>query len=175
MDVSEDMSDSEDTGVLLGRIVGFFGVKGWLKVFSYTDPREAILDYDTWQLSQNGGFKPVQLAEGKRHGKSVIVRFSGVDDRDTAAAFLDAEIVVPRTALPEATDGSFYWADLEGLSVIRQDGESIGQVDRVLETGAHDVLVVKGDSERLIPFVMQEFIVDVDLDNGVITVDWEWD
>ena len=77
--------------------------------------------------------------------------------------------------MPETEDGSFYWTDLEGLSVVRRDGESIGRVERILETGANDVLVVGGDIERLIPFVIDEFIVDVDLDNGVITVDWEWD
>ncbi|MDJ0761289.1 MAG: ribosome maturation factor RimM [Woeseiaceae bacterium] len=169
------MSDSEETGVSLGRIVGLFGVRGWVKIFSYTDPREAILEYKSWQLRQGSKTTPVQLSEGKRHGKSVIARFEGVEDRDAAAGYLEAEISVPRSELPETDDGSFYWTDLEGLSVVRQDGESIGQVERILETGANDVLVVKGDIERLIPFVMNEFIVDVDLDNGVITVDWEWD
>ena len=169
------MSDSEETGVSLGRIVGLFGVKGWVKVFSYTDPREAILEYKSWQLSQGSKTTPVQLSEGKRHGKSVIARLKGVDDRDAAAAYLEAEISVSRSELPEAEDGSFYWTDLEGLSVVRRDGESIGQVERILETGANDVLVVRGDIERLIPFVLNEFIVDVDLDKGVITVDGEWD
>lgn len=168
------MSDSEE-GVLLGRIVGLYGVKGWVKVFSYTDPREAVLRYKTWRLKQHGALRPVPLSEGRRHGKTVIARLGDVDDRDKAAQFLDAEIYVARNELPEVEGDSYYWTDLEGLSVVRRDGETLGNVAYLLETGAHDVLVVRGDSERLIPFVMDEYIVDVDLDKGVITVDWDWD
>ena len=171
--MSQGMSDEE--GILLGRIVGLYGVKGWVKVFSYTDPREAVLRYGNWQLRQRGATTPVQLSEGKRHGKTVIARLAGVNDRDAAAELLEADIYVPRDELPEVEDDSFYWADLVGLSVVRRDGEAIGNVAYLLETGAHDVLVVRGDSERLIPFVMHDYIVDVDLDKGVITVDWDWD
>ena len=169
------MSNSE-LGVLLGRVVGLYGVRGWVKVFSYTDPREAILDYGSWHLKQHdGAMTPIRLSEGKRHGKSVIARLGDVNDRDTAARFLEADIYVARDELPDVGGDSYYWTDLEGLSVVRRDGEVIGNVAYLLETGAHDVLVVRGDTERLIPFVMDEFIVDVDLDEGVITVDWDWD
>lgn len=168
------MSDCEED-VLLGRIVGLYGVKGWVKVFSYTDPREAVLNYENWQLKQRDEVTSMKLSEGRRHGKTVIARLGDINDRDAAASLLDAEIFVPREALPEPEGKTYYWTDLEGLSVVRRDGDVIGNVDYLLETGAHDVLVVRGDTERLIPFVMDEYIVDVDLDKGVITVDWDWD
>jgi 16S rRNA processing protein RimM len=161
--------------VVLGRIVGLFGVRGWVKVFSHTDPREAVLEHKSWLLNRNDSWQSVQVAEGKRQGKSVIARLSGIDDRDAAAALVGSDIGVPRDALPDAKPGEFYWADLEGLRVVQNDGSDLGRVDYLLATGANDVLVVKGETERLIPFVMDEIVLDVDLGNGVITVDWEWD
>jgi len=161
--------------VVLGRITGFFGVRGWVKVYSYTEPREAVLNYKCWLLSKTGDWQPQFVAEGKRHGKTVIVRLEGYDDRDQAAALIGSEIGVPRDELPETDDGHYYWSDLEGLRVVASNGTEIGTLDYFIETGANDVMVIKGEQERLIPFVMKEVVVDVDLAAGVITVDWEWD
>ncbi len=161
--------------VILGRITGIFGVRGWVKVFSYTEPREAILDYGRWLLSKDGGWREAKLAEGKRHGKTVIARIEGVNDRDEAETLIGIDIGVPREELPEAEAGQYYWADLEGLEVVRRDGSCVGTVAELLETGANDVMVVRGEREILIPFVMDRVIVDVDLAEGVITVDWDWD
>jgi 16S rRNA processing protein RimM len=144
-------------------------------VFSYTQPREAILDYDRWYLKRKGEWQATAISEGKRHGKTVIAHFEGVDDRDEAAAFINCEIAIERDALPEAEDGSYYWADLEGLRVVHRDGTELGRVAYLMETGANDVLVTEGERERLIPFVADKVILDVDLDEGVISVDWEWD
>jgi len=161
--------------VILGQVTGLYGVKGWVKVHSYTEPREAILDYKDWLLLRDGDWQSVRLAEGKRHGKSVIVRLEGVNDRDVAAGYVDDEIGVPREQLPDAGRDQFYWADLEGLQVVHSDGRILGKVAYLLATGANDVMVVKGDQEILIPFVQGEVIKDVDLAAGVINVDWEWD
>ena len=160
---------------MLGRISGVFGVRGWVKIYSYTDPREAVLDYETWFLGHDGDWRPANVAEGQRHGKTVVARLDGFDDRDQAAMLIGNEIAVTRDALPETEGGHYYWQDLEGLKVLRSDGSELGTVAYLLETGAHDVMVVKGEVERLIPFVNDKVIVDVDLANGVITVDWEWD
>jgi 16S rRNA processing protein RimM len=162
--------------VILGRVSGLFGVRGWIKVFSYTDPRDAVLDYRTWWLRRDTeDWRPVTLAEGQRHGKSVIARLEGCDDRDGATAYLDAEIAVPTDALPALEEGQYYWRDLEGLEVVHEDGRCLGHVAYVMETGANDVLVIQGETERLVPFVMGDVIRDVDLAAGVIRVDWEWD
>jgi 16S rRNA processing protein RimM len=161
--------------VILGRISGLFGVKGWVKVYSYTEPREAVLDYDRWLLSGKNGWQEATVAEGQRHGKTVIVRINGYDDRDKAAGLIGTEIGVPREELPETDSDHYYWSDLEGLSVVHRDGTELGKVDYLLETGANDVMVVKGETERLIPFVMGKVVLGVDLTKGEIRVDWEWD
>ena len=161
--------------VVLGRISGLHGVRGWVKVYSYTEPREAVLKYKRWLLSGTNDWQPATVAEGRRHGKTVIARLDGCNDRDQAAALVGVEIAVSRDELPAAGEGQYYWSDLEGLSVVQQDGTEIGTVAYLIETGANDVMVVKGEQERLIPFVMKEVVLGVDLARGVITVDWEWD
>ena len=144
-------------------------------MYSYTEPREAVLNYDRWLLSTKDGWQDATVAEGQRHGKAVIARISGYDDRDQAAKLVGTEIGIPREELPEAEDDPYYWSDLEGLRVVHHDGTELGKVDYLLETGAHDVMVVKGEQERLIPFVMEEVVLGVDLAIGEIRVDWEWD
>ena len=144
-------------------------------MFSYTQPREAILEYDRWYLKRQGEWQVAAVSEGKRHGKTVIAHLDSVDDRDEAAMLVDCEIAVDREAMPDADDGSYYWADLEGLKVVRRDGTELGNVAYLMETGANDVLVVQGEQERLIPFVHEKVILDVDLAAGVISVDWDWD
>ena len=169
------MTDALTQPVILGRIVGLFGVRGWIKVYSYTEPREAVLDYRDWLLGRDGDWQRVELAEGKRHGKAVIARLEGIDDRDAAAELIGSDIGVDRDALPEPEEGHYYWADLEGLAVVHRDGTELGRVACLVATGANDVLVVDGPVERLIPFVPGTVILDVDLAAGVIHVDWEWD
>jgi 16S rRNA processing protein RimM len=163
------------TQVVLGRIAGVFGLKGWVKVFSHTEPREGILDYQNWLLRRGDGWQAVKVEDGKPHGKSVIVKLASVEDPEAAAELLDAEIAVQREDLPQTDDGQYYWSDLEGLQVIHRDGRSLGKVAYLMATGANDVLVVEGDSERLIPFVMGDVILNVDLGLGQISVDWDWD
>lgn len=160
---------------MLGRISGLFGVRGWVKVFSYTDPREAVLNYEGLLLGRKGTWQATKVAEGQRHGKSVIARLEGIDDRAQAATLIGADIGVPRDSLPAAGDGQYYWSDLAGLRVIACDGTDLGRIDYMLETGAHDVMVVKGEQERLIPFVQDAVVLSVDLVGKVVNVDWEWD
>lgn len=144
-------------------------------MYSYTEPREAILEYGHYFLSQGDGWRQVRVAEGKKHGKGVILRFDGVDDREQAAMLIHREIAVARDVLPAAGDGIYYWADLEGLRVEHRDGTDLGRVAYILETGANDVLVTDGKPERLIPFILNDVVLDVDLVNGVIRVEWELD
>lgn len=160
--------------MLLGRIVGVFGVRGWVKVYSYTQPREAILEYDRWFIRHDDAWWAAKVAEGQRHGKAVIARVEGTDDRDAASGLIGCDIAVERDAMPSPADGSYYWSDLEGLKVVHRDGTELGHVAYLLETGANDVLVTEGERERLIPFISEEVILDVDIAAGVITVDWEW-
>lgn len=161
--------------VVLGRISGLFGVRGWIKVYSYTEPREAVLEYGRWLLSGKGGWREVTVAEGQRHGKGVIARIDGTSDRDEAAKLIGSDIAVPRDELPDTEPGRYYWSDLEGLRVVDRHGTELGKVAYLLETGANDVMVVKGEREVLIPFVMDKVVLGVDLSSGRIEVDWEWE
>lgn len=162
--------------VSLGRVSGLFGVRGWVKVYSYTDPRDGLLGYRDCQISRGDGWEATRIAEGKRHGKGIILRLEGVEDRDAAAELIGKELAVDREALPPPEDGSYYWRDLEGLEVRHTDGKLLGTVDYLLETGANDVLVVKNEAkEILIPFVTDAVIKSVDLTGGIIVADWEWD
>lgn len=161
--------------VRLGRIVGLFGVRGWVKVYSYTQPREGIVEYRRWLVGAADSWQEKRVLGGKRSGRSVIAQLEGVEDRESATDLLGLEVAVARSALPDLSATQYYWADLEGLVVRRKDGTRLGRVERLLETGAHDVMVVDGERERLIPFVVGRFVLNVDLDAGVIDVDWDWD
>lgn len=164
--------------VTLGRISGLYGVRGWVKVFSYTEPREALLDYKEWLVGGPEGWAPIAVAEARTHGQGLVARLAGSEDRDAAAAYVGADVAVPRERLPETEQGEYYWADLEGLEVRHRDGRVLGRVSRMFATGAHDVMEIRPeaqDGEILVPFVTGEVVLDVDLDNGVIDVDWEWD
>ncbi len=172
-DAATNQADS--TVVVLGRVSGVHGIRGWVKLFSYTSPRDGILEYSDCRVLQDGGWSETRIVEGRRQGKSIVARFEGIDDRDAAAALIDREIGVLRGQMPEPDEGSYYWSDLEGLRVDGVDGKTIGHVDHLIETGANDVLVVAGSSETLIPFLPDSVVKMVDLDAGVIVVDWEWE
>lgn len=160
---------------MLGRITGLYGVQGWVKVFSYTEPRGGIIDYAPLYLADQGGWRPCQVAEGRLQGRGVILRFAGYDDRNAAVALLGRDLAVRREQLAPLTAGEYYWSDLEGLRVITVGGVELGVVARLFETGANDVMVVAGERERLIPFITGDVIIEVDLAGGVIRVDWDPD
>jgi len=157
--------------VVLGRIAGVYGVRGWVKVFSETEPREGILGYSPWLVGDSPAPRAVQ--EGRRHGKGVVARIEGCDDRDQAAALVDQEIAVTRDRLPPPRSDEFYWTDLEGLEVWNREGIRLGVVDHLFSTGANDVLVVSGEPERLLPFAWDDVIRSVDFDQRRIEVDWD--
>ena len=147
-----------------------------MRIFSYTDPRENILDYQPWLVKQGTGeWSEKTLEAGRRHGKGVIAHLQDCTDRDAAHALIGSEIAVRREQLPETEAGEYYWNDLLGLQVINTRDEILGTVDHLMETGANDVLVVKGDQEHLVPFVKEQVVLQVDLENGVIQVDWDKD
>lgn len=159
--------------VEVGEIVGAFGVLGWVKIRSFTDPPANILKYIPWALGSSEAPRSARLVEGRPQGAAVVARLEGVEDRDQAIALKGTRILVPRQCFPEASPGTYYWADLIGLDVVTVAGVSLGKVRGLLETGANDVLDVKGDRDRLIPFVVGEFVKDVDLAESRITVDWD--
>jgi 16S rRNA processing protein RimM len=167
----------EDGGgrlIIVGRIMAPYGIRGWVKVFSETEPRENIVGYSPWWIRSAGKWERRQLAAGRPHGKGMIAHLSGCEDRDAAAALSGAEIAVQRSQLADdLAPGEYYWADLEGLHVVTEEGVSLGRVDHLFETGANDVMVVKGERERLIPYLIGQVVKGVDLDAGEVRVDWD--
>lgn len=161
--------------VVLGRVSGLFGLQGWVRVFSHTTPREGITRYQPVFLKRQGQWREFRIEESRAHGAGVVVKFAGCEDRDQAATLIQSEIAVRRSQLPPPEPGEYYWADLEGLRVVTQTGIALGEVSHLLTTGANDVLVVRGERERLIPFLQGQVIVAVSLEQGVITVDWDPD
>jgi 16S rRNA processing protein RimM len=159
--------------VVLGKVGGLFGVRGWVKLWSYTDPVENLLDYQEVELVLDGRWQTGRLLEGRRHGEGLVGRFEGATDRDNAAALVGAEIAVARDKLPPPAEGEYYWADLVGLEVINRDGVSLGRIEEMMATGANDVMVVSGERERLLPFLPGLYVDSVDLAGGRITVDWD--
>ena len=162
-----------DELVSVGKVSGIFGVKGWIKVFSYTEIRENILTYSPWTLRKGKESKVVKVIDGRRHGKTIVACLQGLDDRDNAASLNGWDILINSNQLPKAKKGEYYWTDLIGLHVISVDGVDFGTVKQMLETGANDVVVVSGERERLIPFLQEQTIIDIDLLAGEMTVDWD--
>ncbi len=161
--------------VVLGKITGVFGVKGWVKIHAFTAQHEGIFDYGSWYLQQGDAWQEVKLVSGQRQGKGLIAQFEGIDDRDQALALVGLNIGVQRTALPALADNEYYWSDLFGLSVMTVGGHDFGKVDYLLETGANDVMVVQGEKERWLPWIMGDVIKEVDLKKRLILVDWDPD
>ena len=161
--------------VILGRVSGVFGVKGWLKVQSYTQPRDNIVGFGAWTLRMNGVDHAFEVEDGQSHAGSVVAKLHGIDDRDGAREWIGADIVVAREQLPALAEGELYWTDLEGLEVRTTSGIVLGKVDHLLATGGNDVLVLDSVPQRLIPFVAGAVVKEVDLNMGLIVVDWSPD
>ncbi len=160
--------------ILLGRVAGAFGVRGEIKLESWTEPRSAIFRYQPWILrSPSGQESTLTGVRGRDSGKHLVARFPGIEDRDTVEAMRGTEVFVPRSALPPPQPDEYYWVDLEGLDVRTVEGVSLGTVSHLFSTGANDVLVARGDRERMIPFVQPDFVRSVDFDANLIVVDWD--
>ena len=158
---------------MLGRIIGPFGVRGWLKVMSFTDPLEQILDYPSWRVDLPRAVRrELRPLESRRHGKGLVVRFEGIDDRDAAIALGRLDVWVERRELPALKKGEFYRADLAGFEVVNLQGQALGRVDHFLDMPANTVMVTVGEREHWLPLGPDQ-VFRVDLEQGRITVDWD--
>lgn len=175
---------SANERITVGQIVGVFGVKGWVKVKSFTEPEENIVEYEPWWLRTKHGLKQVEVDEFVMRPQGLIVHIKGCDDRDAAEQLAKSKIDVEQALLPSLDEGDFYWHQLIGLKVVSEHNGArydFGTVSKMLETGANDVLVVKGgddsldDKERLIPYVPDLYVKDIDLEQQQILVEWDPD
>lgn len=181
------MVESGTATLVVGKIVGCFGIKGWVKVHSYTEPAENILGYGSCSIRRPSGEEAIAFDAGHVQGKGLVAHIKGVDDRNLAESYKGLEIVAAASELPQLDEGEFYWRQLQGLQVWcsdranEQGGEKpvlLGTVSHLIETGANDVLVVKAcegsidQNERLIPYLPDDVVTGVDLERAVIEINW---
>mgnify|MGYP003629533969 FL=1 len=166
--------------VTLGKVGAVYGIKGWLKIHSFTDDQEAILDYFPWSLKLGNKIQSVDITDWRKHNNGLVVKVAGIDDRDMAQKLVGSEIFVNEDVLSDLPEGEFYWRDLIGMAVVTDKGYDLGQVSDIMETGANDVLVVKanlkdgfGKKERLIPYLMDQVILSISAEDKQICVDWD--
>lgn len=172
---------SGDDLITVGRVLGAHGVKGWVKIRSFTDPEEQLFNYAPLYLLQRSGRVAFDVEARKALTKGWSVKLKALDDRNAAELLKGIDIVMPAATLPELADDEYYWRDLIGMEVV-SNGVLLGIVSNMLETGANDVLVVKSTDEsvdgqeRLIPFLLDRFVIGVDKASNTIEVDWdpEW-
>ena len=159
--------------VIVGKISTAFGVKGWVKVISFTDPIENLATLSPWYINS----KAIAIEECKKHGDTLIAKLTGCDDRDKALLLRGKEISILREQLPPLTNQEYYWHDLKGLRVFTTDGELLGTVDYLFETGANDVMAIKDEhnKECYVPFLMDQVVKKVDLVEKIIEVEWDFD
>jgi len=180
-DSPSDSPDSHEAGVVLGQIGRVHGIKGWLKLISFTSPLENILDYSQLRAKFDNEWRTLEIDQFRAQPQALLVHFKGYDDPETARELTGLELSIATEELPELDSGEYYWHQLEGLSVINQHGQLFGLMTGMLETGANDVLVIApnqdsiDDRERLIPYLKESVIEQIDLDNKTIKVNWEAD
>lgn len=173
--------------ITIGQISGTYGVRGWVRVRSFTEPDDGIFSYIPWRLCRRSAgcagtqrtadetAPSCEVLEWRRHPPGFVARMGGVEERDAAFSLVGLFIVVPRSRLPKPEPGEYYWADLIGLRVETTDGQALGVIESLMQTGANDVLVVRGERERLIPFLQPDVVTRVDLQAGRLVVDWDVD
>ncbi len=177
------MVDKGSERILLGHITGVSGLKGWVKVHSDTNPRENIVSFEQWWIEQNGVWSQIKVVTGRPQGKTIVAQIEGVSTPEQASRYVGVKIAVDRSDLPELTKDEYYWTDLVGMQVRLVDGTDVGPVDRMFETGANDVVVVTdqrdhertSDKEILVPWLVPDVIREVNMDDRIITVDWDPD
>lgn len=165
--------NTPDDMLILGKVSGVYGVKGWVKLFSHTSPRDNILSYSPIYLKRQNQWQAFTIESGKRHGKNVVAKIESINTREAAWDLIDTDIAIPKELLPKS-DNEYYWADLEGMRVATSTGIELGTVEWLFDTGSNDVVVVKGDKEHLLPWT-DEVILKVDMESSLITVDWDED
>lgn len=171
------MVSRPDDPVVVGEIGRAYGIKGWLWIAAHTRPEEGIQRYKRWFLASDSSLTGqwVKVATFAKQNKGIVAKLQGIDDRTQAEALTGMRIMVAAADLPKAAEGEYYWRDLVGCRVEHVDGQAFGTVHELIETGANDVLVVQGDRERLIPFIPDQVLVAIDLDQRLIVVDWDPD
>ena len=167
--------DKSTDWVVVGRFGRTHGVKGFITVHSYTDPRDNILRYTDWHADIAKQWQPLKIVHIEANDKSILAQIEGYREREQVANLTNVDIAVSRAQLPSLKPGEYYWHELVGMQVVNQKGQVFGQVKDIMPTGSNDVLVVEGERRHLIPYLPDRFILDINPSQGLITVDWDMD
>ncbi|MBE8189334.1 MAG: ribosome maturation factor RimM [Candidatus Thioglobus sp.] len=168
---------SSQKRLLVGKINGLFGVGGWVKIFSHTQPRKNILSYQPWLVKIEQKWQTLEVENGREQGKTLVAKINAFDTPEQAESLIGLDIYIEKSQLPKLQKGEHYWRDLIGLTVINQQQKVLGKVEDLVDTGANNVLIVgagKSQKEHWIPYV-KPFLLEVDITNGQILVDWDED
>jgi 16S rRNA processing protein RimM len=160
--------------IVIGRFGAPFGVKGWIKVFSFADPAGNILHYSNWQAKNKQGLQPVDVVEKKAHGSCFVAKIKQYNSPETVRCLTNQLIIINREQLPDLEEDEYYWTDLTGLTVTTEDQTKLGKIDHLFETGSNDVIVIKDDQqkEHLIPYT-GSVVKSVDLEKQLMIVNWD--
>ncbi|KTD67746.1 MULTISPECIES: ribosome maturation factor RimM [Legionella] len=167
--------NNQENWIVIARFGRPHGVKGFVTVHSFTEPRDNVLKYANWHAFINNKWQPMKLLRAEVQNKSIIVQIEGYPERESVAYLTNIEIAIQRGQLATLEPGEYYWHQLIGMKVINQQGEPFGNVTEIIPTGANDVLVVEGNKRHLIPYLLGQFILDIDSKQQIITVDWDMD
>jgi len=175
---------------LVGKINGLFGVQGWVKIFSHTQPRKNILSYQPWHIEIDGQWQTLDIVKGREQGKTIVAQLKDINDREQARSMIGVDLYIEKSQLPKLSEGEYYWEDLIGLEVVNQNNVILGKVSNLVDTGANNVLVINGEKEHpsskdrkehpsrghnkehWVPYI-EPFLISVDLDKKQILVDWD--
>ncbi len=157
---------------MIGQINGLFGVQGWVKLFSYSNPRKNILSYQPWHIKVDGEWRTLEIVKGRVQGKTIVAQLKGVNDREVSRAYIGTEIYIERTQLPKLPKGEYYWDELTGLEVINHEGFVLGKISYMVDTGSNNVMVINGKKEHWVPYI-EPFLISIDMDNRQVLVDWD--
>jgi 16S rRNA processing protein RimM len=173
------MSSASDT-LVIGIIGAPYGVKGWVKITSYTHDLDGVFAYTPWLLGQVQEGNKYVVDQWRTHNKGLVAKLVGVDNRDDAEGIKNLEISIKAAMLPELDGSDVYWRELVGMRVVTEKGYNLGVIKELFETGANDVLLVKanlndafGQKERMVPYLLDQVIKQVDRQAKTVTVDWD--
>jgi len=159
--------------VVVGRLGQAYGIKGWLKLQSFTAPEDNIFKYAPWYIKHSRGYEPITITEFKPHSKGFVIHLSHCNDRTTAQTLVGFDIVIEQKQLPLLKEGEFYLVELEGMEVKTTTGLLLGTLSYFLPVGDTEVMVIEGEKQHLVPFLMDHFVKDINKKEKYIIVDWD--
>jgi 16S rRNA processing protein RimM len=165
----------QEDWIIIGRFGRPHGIKGLVTINSFTEPRDNILSYSNWHAFINQSWQPVKILSAQIYNKTIVAQIEGYPEREIVARLTNIDIAVHGDQLASLEPGEYYWHQLVGMNVINREGQAFGEVIEVMATGSNDVLVVQGERRHLIPYIPGTFIIDINNNNKIITVDWDMD